>query len=384
MKFDKMSFFKMKISYAALVLCVTMVSCDNRRDKSSFELKGSLNNASGQTLYLEKLAGTKRVVVDSAVLDEKGNFEFGNYTPKIGFYRLMENQQNFAMLVLDSSDRAEISGDMKDLMGTLRVKGSPESELYINYTSIVRERDLKIDSLNKTWESLMASRPSDSKLMDSLSKVFEGPYNEIVAESNRRLAETIRKNTDRYSTLMAIQALDFDQYPDLYKELDRQLTEKFPYDQNVNVFHDAVQKMFASGLGMEAPEINLPSPDGVNIALSSLRGKYVLIDFWASWCGPCRKEMPTVVKAYEKYKNKGFEIYGVSLDSDRDKWVEAIKKDGITWPQVSDLRQWQSEAARLYQVQGIPFTVLLDKEGRIIARNLRGEELDKKLAEVLK
>ncbi|MBA3664556.1 MAG: TlpA family protein disulfide reductase, partial [Bacteroidetes bacterium] len=99
-------------------------------------------------------------------------------------------------------------------------------------------------------------------------------------------------------------------------------------------------------------------------------------DFWASWCGPCRREMPNVVKAYNKYKDKGFEIYGVSLDQDKDRWVEAIKKDGITWPQVSDLKYWDSEAAKVYGVQGIPFTVLLDKEGKILAKGLRGAELE--------
>ncbi|MGZ3901382.1 MAG: TlpA family protein disulfide reductase, partial [Bacteroidia bacterium] len=109
---------------------------------------------------------------------------------------------------------------------------------------------------------------------------------------------------------------------------------------------------------------------------SSFKGKVVLIDFWASWCGPCRREMPNVVKAYSKYKDKGFEIYGVSLDQDKDRWIEAIKKDGITWPQVSDLKYWECEAAKIYGVQGIPFTVLLDKEGKIIAKGLRGAELE--------
>jgi len=124
--------------------------------------------------------------------------------------------------------------------------------------------------------------------------------------------------------------------------------------------------------------------DGKPIALSSFKGKVVLIDFWASWCGPCRKEMPNVVKAYAKYKAKGFEIYGVSLDDNKDRWLEAIAKDGITWPQVSDLKKWEADVVRNYNITSIPHTVLLDREGKIIAKNLRGEDLDKKLAEVLK
>ena len=177
--------------------------------------------------------------------------------------------------------------------------------------------------------------------------------------------------------------MDPEKFVDVYKALDKGLSAKYPRDANVKMFHDVVDKMLATTKGQQAPEIDLPSPDGTNIALSSFKGKVVLIDFWASWCGPCRKEMPNVVKAYAKFKNKGFEIYGVSLDQDKDRWVEAIKKDGITWPQVSDLKQWDCLPAKQYGVQGIPYTVLLDKEGKIIGKNLRGEELEKAVENAL-
>ena len=145
-----------------------------------------------------------------------------------------------------------------------------------------------------------------------------------------------------------------------------------------------VSKTEAIKVGNEAPELILPMPNDKDLALSSLRGKVVLIDFWASWCAPCRKELPNVKRAYEKYKSKGFEILGVSLDKDRSAWLEAVSKEGLTWPQVSDLKFWQSEACQIYAVQSIPYTVLIDKEGKIIATDLRGADLDKKLAEVLK
>ncbi len=186
-----------------------------------------------------------------------------------------------------------------------------------------------------------------------------------------------------YSSLIAIQALEPDQHAELYKDLDAGLSKKFPNDNNVKMFHGVVTSMLATAIGQPAPEINLPTPDGKELALSSLKGKVVLIDFWASWCGPCRKEMPNVVKAYNKFKGKGFEIFGVSLDQEKERWVEAVAKDGITWPQVSDLMQWKSSVVKSYNIQGIPYTVLLDKDGKILAKNLRGEELEKKLAEVL-
>jgi peroxiredoxin len=145
-----------------------------------------------------------------------------------------------------------------------------------------------------------------------------------------------------------------------------------------------VAKTEAIKVGNEAPELILPMPNDKDLALSSLRGKVVLIDFWASWCAPCRKELPNVKRCYEKYKSKGFEILGVSLDKDRDAWLEAITTEGLKWPQVSDLKYWQSEACQIYAIQSIPYTVLIDKDGKIIATELRGADLDKKLAEVLK
>jgi peroxiredoxin len=143
-----------------------------------------------------------------------------------------------------------------------------------------------------------------------------------------------------------------------------------------------VSKMSAMRTGAEAPEIAQPDPNGKIVKLSDMRGKVVMIDFWASWCRPCRMENPNVVKAYNKYKSAGFEILGVSLDKEKEKWEDAIKVDGLTWKHVSDLQGWSSQPAALYSVTSIPATVLLDKDGKIIARNLRGPALEEKLKEL--
>ena len=135
--------------------------------------------------------------------------------------------------------------------------------------------------------------------------------------------------------------------------------------------------------GQPAPEFTMNDTTGKPISLSSLKGKVVLVDFWASWCGPCRAENPNVVAAYKRFSSKGFTVFGVSLDTDKDKWLQAIAKDGLTWPHVSDLIGWDNAAAKQYGVMSIPASYLLDKEGKIIASNLRGEELVKKLEELL-
>ena len=372
---------KILISLSVILL---LSFCDGNKKNSSFQLKGTLSDSKAETLYLEKLGSAKQVIIDSVILDENGNFEFTNYTPKIGFYRIKTNDKNFAMLVLDSADKVTITGSVKDLGNTFKVEGSSETSIFIEYNNLSKIRDIKLDSLNKEFQLLMETNKMDSKRMDSLSAIFETPYNSIINQSNILMVDKISKNTNMYSSIMAIQALDPDKYSDLYKSLDAGLSKKFPNDKNVIMFHEVVERMLSTNVGQFAPEISLPSPDGKEIALSSLKGKLVLIDFWASWCGPCRKEMPNVVKIYSKFKNKGFEIYGVSLDQDKEKWMEAITKDGINWPQVSDLKYWDNVAARIYNVQGIPYTVLIDKDGKIIAKNLRGQELEKKIAEVLK
>ena len=136
--------------------------------------------------------------------------------------------------------------------------------------------------------------------------------------------------------------------------------------------------------GSPAPEISLPNPEGQVVSLSSLKGKYVLVDFWASWCKPCRAENPTVVRVYNEFKNKGFEILGVSLDRNRDAWLGAIAQDQLQWLHVSDLQFWNSAAAHSYGVISIPYTVLVDPLGNFFAEIFRGPSLEAKLREIFK
>ncbi|MCB0617022.1 MAG: TlpA family protein disulfide reductase, partial [Phaeodactylibacter sp.] len=143
-----------------------------------------------------------------------------------------------------------------------------------------------------------------------------------------------------------------------------------------------IEQMKSFVVGGQAPDFTQKTPDGGEMSLSELRGKVVLVDFWASWCGPCRRENPNVVRMYNKYKDKGFDILGVSLDKTQDRWLQAIEQDGLEWHHVSDLKGWGNEVAQAYGVRSIPHTILLDQEGRIIARNLRGQALEEKLEEL--
>lgn len=381
-----------KIILLALT-AITFYSCSdsNSGNSSGFEIKGNLSNSKGESIYLEKLSQQGVVAVDSTSIDEKGEFTLNHYSPSLGFYRLRIAESNFAMMVLDSAQKITVSGDARNLGSTFKVEGSPDTKLFLEYSSLAQGHKMRTDSLENVFRTAMITMKLDSVRADSLSKELQKPYEEMIHQYSEVVAKKIKENASSFASIMPIQQLRPEEYIDVYKALDKGLSEKYPDNKDIKSFHGMVQqaemmvqRTQAIKVGADAPELILPMPNDKDLALSSMKGKVVLIDFWASWCAPCRKELPNVKRCYEKYKNKGFEILGVSLDKDRDAWLGAISSEGLTWPQVSDLKFWQSEACQIYAVQSIPYTVLIDKEGKIIATNLRGAELDKKLAEVLK
>ena len=380
-----------KIGLVALGLISLFACTTETKNTSGFEIAGTLVNSKGEAIYLEKLGQQGVNVVDSAIISEKGNFLINNYSPTVGFYRLRINASNFAMLVLDSAQKLVITGDARDLGNTYKAEGSPDTKLYLEYNALAQGQKRRTDSLENIIKNAVVTLKLDSTGVDSISKVLQKPYELIVSSYSEVVAKKIKENPNSFASIMAIQQLRPEFYLDAYKVLDKGLKQKYPTNSDVKAFHGMVEqtemsvnRIKAIKIGSEAPELLLPMANGKDLALSSFRGKVVLIDFWASWCGPCRKELPNVKRCYEKYKSKGFEIYGVSLDKERDAWIEAISEEGLTWPQVSDLKFWQSEAVAIYAIESIPFTVLIGKDGKILATDLRGANLDKKLAEVLK
>ena len=392
----------MKKIITIVIAIATLYACDKeKKNDSGFEISGTLVNSKGESIYLEKLSQQGVNVVDSAVIGEKGEFLINKYSASVGFYRLRINASNFAMLVLDSAQKLKITGDARDLGNTYKVEGSPDTKLYLEYNSLAQAQKLRTDSLgNIINDSVVKIRTftkkerlsiEDSMKIVSLSQSLQKPYEDLMGVYENVLSKKIKENPSSFASIMAIQQLRPEFYLDVYKILDKGLQNKYPTNADAKAFHgmviqteSTVNRSQAIKIGAEAPELVLPMANGKDLALSNLRGKVVLIDFWASWCGPCRKELPNVKRCYEKYKAKGFEIYGVSLDKERDAWIQAISEEGLKWPQVSDLKFWQSDAVSTYAVQSIPFTVLIDKEGKIIATDLRGADLDNKLAEVLK
>jgi thiol-disulfide isomerase/thioredoxin len=377
----------MKLKKFTLAIPIILLAgCSNTNPESKgFELKGKLSNTHGETIYLQQLLPTGLKDVDTATVDDKGEFVMTAPVTEVGFYRLKVTDRNFATFIFKENEKVRVTGDIANLGSTYNVEGSEDSKLFWELNKASLENYGKRDSLQKAFQALVNAPNMDSTRVDSLSNAFEKPYTTLIDQHNVYLKNFIEKHSTSFSALAAIQQLQPDQFGDTYKKLDADLYKKYPNSAYVKSFHESVVKQNMLGIGTQAPEINMNSPEGKPIALSSLKGKVVLVDFWASWCGPCRAENPTVVAAYKKYASKGFDIYSVSLDKDGEKWKQAIAKDGLIWKNhVSDLKFWQSPVVQLYNFNAIPTNVLIDKEGKILAKNLRGEALESKLADIFK
>ena len=337
------------------------------------QIDGDLKNLpEGTTVSL--LDGMANKIVDSAKMVD-GKFKLSTQVANPSIYVLNFSTLQAKIPVFVGNDQLSIAGDIKQPTA-IEYKGSATQDLYMVYMKMLTP---KVESLFAT-KSLQASAASNVK--DSLSKQVEVKEADLVNSITDLLKAN---NKSPVSTLFLIQTTNFvpyikDHIADLYGMLDG-LAKKGPFAELIE------KSLITAGIGKVGtvlPEFKQNDANGKSFSLSSLRGKYVLVDFWASWCGPCRAENPNVVKAFNAYKAKGFTVLGVSLDQDKNKWLDAIKKDGLAWTHVSDLKYWNNEVAVKFGIQSIPANFLIDPNGVIIGKDLRGEDLERVLATSIK
>lgn len=359
-------------------------------------IDATIKNGIGKMIYVENFEKSGLAArVDSATINKKGKVLFKLKIDKTGFYRFSSVPSDFFVLILQPGEKVAVMADYAQLNKSYSVKGSVHSQKLLEFVNLVNHYVIERDSIqNKVKE--FAGKGDQASANKANQEATEA-YNRFIVNRDK----FINDNPASPALLGALNHINQNQDLELMRKIENALGTSMPGSP----FHESVKQLRMNleaklaeeqrkqkeqaelagriAPGKPAPAIEMNDANGNPLPLSSLKGKYVLIDFWASWCGPCRKENPNVVRVYNKYKDKGFTVYSVSIDSQKANWLAAIEKDGLSWPNhVSQLLGWQTPILKEYGITGIPFTVLIDKEGNIIQTNLRGPMLEQKLIEI--
>lgn len=365
----------------------------NAREKiaPNVRIEGFVELGGNQTLILEQGKGQNFEEIARTQTDQDGNFSFEVGIAEIGLYQLridgayeFQRRPKAIPLTLEPGDHVKLGLTYEEFSNYAQYEGTSWAEPLNGYFK-------KMQKFIDWQKSIPDPRAYSNEVLREMINEHKAPVEEYIANQltedpsnpaniylmNNLLPNFGLDNYEESNVAVLKKMVDgfLEKYPD--KKVTTELEDRvMKLEKEVKDYHDFVVKSIA-------PEIELPNPKGETMKLSSLRGNYVLIDFWASWCMPCRQENPNVVRLYDKYENENFDIFSVSLDKNKAKWIEAIEHDGLRWKNhVSDLLHWKTPLTGIYHFNAIPHTVLIDPEGKIIAQNLRGQALENKLQEI--
>jgi len=389
--------------FLLLAVLIFFCACDKKGKETnkletsaegSFEVNGKIKGLKGDTVYLMIPEKDTAKIIDKVKANPDGSFTFTGKIEKPAFYRIGFDSGRGVDLVLDD-EKFSFIADATEPEITISVEGSKTNEdlqAFVNYfNGLIQQRN----QLQGAYIKLSMDPGHDVEKADKLKNKLLG----LESERDAYTVKFIDSIFPSKAIFFIVPILNKEEFIDYQYTLSKKLLKAYPALSIAKDYNKTMEQIVAQrkameekaknsaiNVGKQAPDILLPNTKGDTVALSSLKGNYVLLDFWASWCGPCRAENPNVLRMFKKYKDKAFKIYSVSLDQAKEPWLKAIEKDSLQhkgWYHVSDLKYWNSSVVPLYHIEGIPFTLLLDKQGKVIGKNLRGEALGKALEKVL-
>ena len=386
----------------ALGACLVLTLSCQPKKKGSFTVSGTFKNADKlaavegpiSKVYLLEVANGKDqpVILDSAKIPvSNGSFSLSANTKTQEIFELAFGNNAILVPIINDAEEIKVTVDLGKKDDFYEVSGSEASNQLKDLVNIFGKKNFEVERTMADLDSVKRASAADTVVLAATNQ-----KNAAIQDLNTYLKQFINTNTNATICALALSwsSRTFSQTD--FEHTLGDLVKKYPdnavlqglkqnYDQQVAQMANAQNQPTAnSWIDKPAPELSLPDANGRMISLASFKGKYLLVDFWASWCGPCRLENPNVVKAHDEFKGKNFAILGVSLDREKDPWLQAIREDKLDWTHVSDLKYWNSKAVEVFKFDGIPYNILIDPQGKVVAESLRGDQLENKLKEVLK
>lgn len=356
-----------------LAFAVMLVSCgDTDKQTKGYVIKGNIEGAPAAPVYLEKLAFNQNVVIDTAIIASDGSFEMRGVVDEKGMYMLKLSPEASWVLVLDN-EVVEFSANAQDIFN-YKVDGPEDNRILMGMVKKMGTTQMRLMEINQEFQQVQQQGGPVDRLLDLQQEYLN--QTQVIVDFNQTFADTVSSDL---LALFAITLLDVNEH---YPVMERFVEDNTHLSSNSLYRQLKEQLSSASPLatGREAPDFTLTNHRGDKISLSQTRGKIVYLNFWASWCGPCRRENPNLVRLYEEFGGENFTIFSISLDNDMSRWVNGIREGGLNWSwHGSELKGWGCSVARKYQISGIPTAFLIDEEGRIVGRNIRGMQLENKL-----